>query len=414
MLQNVRGTRDLAGLDLLLYNKILGIASDISLCYSYSEISTPILEYASVFQKTLGETSDIVSKETYTFEDREKRSLILRPEFTAAVARAVISGGMTQNMPLKLFSHGSLFRHERPQRGRYREFHQLNFEFLGEESPFADAELLYMLKRLIDALGITNSISLQINTIGDSESREAYKNALTKYLYDKKNNLSKESLIRLEKNVLRVLDSKSEEDIETLKNAPSIMNYLNKRSSEFYERLLDLLDFLGMQYTQNSKLVRGMDYYSHTVFEFTTESLGAQSAVIAGGRYDNLFRMMDPKVNIPAVGAAAGIERLMELIGQYEENNNNTVSVITLGQEKEGLKLAVLLRGLGIKTDMLYLTPLKKCMKKASRARFAVIIGEDEVRGMKYKIKDMNSGEEVLVECASVPDYLSAKLCDER
>ncbi len=410
MMQNVRGTKDFIGAEIKLYNQIIDVSSKLASLYSYLEISTPILEYSSVFHRTLGESSDIISKETYTFDDREKRSLTLRPEFTAAIARAVISGGMTQNMPLKLFSHGPLFRHERPQRGRYRQFHQVNFEFLGHSSPFADAELIIMLQQLLNSLKLNDKVSLQINSIGDVESRLLYKEALTKYLGDFKHKLSEDSAVRLGRNILRILDSKNENDIEVLKGAPRILDYLNTSSRARYNSLLETLDSMCIKYTTNDKLVRGMDYYSHTVFEFTTSLLGAQSAVIAGGRYDDLMRDMGSKTDIPAVGAAAGIERIIELIRDDQEsldnNSDKLVSIVTIDQDYEGFKLATMLRGLDIKTNLIYSCPLKKAMKKAQNSFLVVIIGEDEVSVSKYKVKDMSSGQEFLVEFGEIASFI--------
>jgi len=307
--QSVRGTRDLLPELKQTFRLIDETAYKTAKNYGFKEIETPIFEFSDVFHRSLGETSDAVSKETYTFTDRGGDSITLRPEGTAGVVRSFISEGLAQHVPLKLYYYGPMFRYERPQKGRYRQFYQFGVEVLGLESALADVECLDLAWTILKNLKLSERCILEINTLGDIESRNAYRTALVNYLTPFKSQLSADSQVRFEKNPMRILDSKDEGDKKIVAGAPLMENYLNDTSKKFFSDVLAGLDKLKIPYKINSKLVRGLDYYCHTVFEFTTTELGAQSAILSGGRYDGLTEMLGgPKT--AGVGWAAGVDEL--------------------------------------------------------------------------------------------------------
>ena len=283
--------------------------------YGYAEVATPIFEFTEVFARTLGETSDVVTKEMYSFTDRGGEALTLRPEYTAGVARAFISGALGQNLPVKLFCSGPMFRYERPQKGRLRQFHQIDVEVIGAPEPLADVEVIALGAQILRALGLAEHVRLELNTLGDPESRQAYRDRLVGYLSAYRDRLSPDSQARLERNPLRILDSKDEGDREILKGAPTLDASLNEASKAFFAGVRAGLDALGIAYAINPMLVRGLDYYTHTAFEFTTDRLGAQGAVLAGGRYDGLVAAMGGP-DTPGIGWAAGVERLAMLLDE--------------------------------------------------------------------------------------------------
>ncbi|WHQ46932.1 MAG: histidine--tRNA ligase [Candidatus Midichloria sp.] len=409
--QPIRGTRDILRGDLYFFNKVINYAKNIANLYCYEEIITPIFENSSVFHHTLGETSDVVSKETYTFIDRDKTSITLRPEFTAATVRAIISNGLTQSLPLKFFNYGPVFRHERPQHCRYRQFNQINFEFLGPNDPKSDIEIISLAVHLLKELNLEHLVNLEINTVGDLESRKNYSQSLISYLQKHKHSLSEDSLRRLEFNPLRILDSKDQNDKHILKEAPSILNYLTKEADKYYREVISLLEFLSIKYKTNTNLVRGLDYYTHTVFEFTTESLGSQGTVLAGGRYNGLVKLMGGP-NINAIGFAAGIERLVEL----HKKENSEVSLqknfhlIPIGEEaeKQALKIAEKLRSCSFNIYLNYNSSLKKRMQQANKlnALAVILFGDTEMQQLQYRVKGMKTGKEVLVDSDSLISFL--------
>ena len=289
-IQPARGTRDIYGEELRAFSFVERTAKELAERYGYGEIRTPVFEFTEVFSRGIGEATDVVSKEMYTFTDRGGESLTLRPEGTAGAVRAFISEGMEQNQPVKLFYSGSMFRYERPQKGRYRQFNQIGVELLGASSPQADIEVLSLAWEFLKALGLKDFIRLELNTLGDLESRAAYREALVSYFSAHKDELSEDSLNRLDKNPLRILDSKDERDKKIVEGAPEMTAYLNEESREFFETVQEGLKALDIPYTVNPRLVRGLDYYRHTVFEFITESLGTQGTVLGGGRYDGLVQ----------------------------------------------------------------------------------------------------------------------------
>lgn len=397
-LQPVRGTRDLFFRDAELYTRIADLARQMARLYGYSEVYLPIFEYTEVFARTLGETSDVVNKEMYTFEDKGGRSLTLRPEFTASIARSIISNGLYSRLPLRLFTAGPLFRYEKPQKGRYRQFNQINFEVLGLHSHVVDAEMIALAKNILDALQLDDCI-LELNSLGDITSRASYTVALCEYLSKYEAELSEDSQMRLKKNPLRILDSKSENDQKLLKDAPTLQNYLSKESKLFFDGLLKNLDIIGIKYVINDKIVRGLDYYTDTVFEFITNRLGAQGTVLAGGRYDGLFSIMGNK-NVPAVGFAGGIDRLMALCDEnYQDKPKGFINVFTLdpAYSSYGLDVALMLREANIPTILDDVRDIGKAIKKAleNNAKFIVFIGESEVSKKVVKLKNLDTREEL-------------------
>ena len=315
-LQPARGTRDIYGIESRNMAAVVDTFRRVGTTYGFEDLATPIFEFTEVYKRPLGETSDIVSKEMYTFEshgrDDKSEELTLRPEFTAGVCRAFISEGMQQRLPCRFMSHGPAFRRERPQKGRYRQFHQINAELLGQANPEADVDMIAMAWRILKDLGLGDKVVLHLNTLGDSESRASYRDALIDYLSGFKDRLSEDSLRRLETNPLRILDSKDATDREIVADAPKLSDHLNEASHDFFETVKQGLKAVGIAYVHDERLVRGMDYYCHTAFEFVTTELGAQGTVLAGGRYDGLIQQLGGPPT-PGVGWAGGIERLAML-----------------------------------------------------------------------------------------------------
>lgn len=407
MFQPVRGTRDLLPQDCQKFRNIIKAAESVLKCYGYQEIETPIFEFAPVFRH-MGETSDVVTKETYTFKDRGEQEITLRPEGTAGVVRAVISNGLTQETPLKYFYQGPMFRYERPQKGRYRQFYQLGAELLGVQQSLADVEVIAMCQQILEALKLDGDVVLEINSLGDTESRNAYRSALIEYLNDYRDSLSEDSLRRLEANPLRVLDSKDEGDKKIVENAPVYREHLNAASEDFFAEVLKGLDALGIKYDLNYRIVRGLDYYCHTTFEFTSNALGSQGAVCAGGRYDGLVQQMGGPV-MPGVGWAAGVDRLL-LLSQLKSPIQRPVTLIPLGEkaEAQALVMSDALRKAGIVTDLGYSGNLTKRLKRADKqnARLAVIFGDDEISAGFLGVRDLDSGHQESVSMDKIVDYL--------
>lgn len=399
-LQPVRGTHDLLPEESRRHRWVENEVFSVVQRYGYGEIVTPIFEFTEVFARTLGETSDVVTKEMYTFTDRSGDSLTLRPEGTAGVARAFISGGLAQSLPLKLFYRGPMFRHERPQKGRQRQFHQVGVEFLGVETPQADVEVVSMAWRVLAALGLGDKVQLELNTLGDADSRAAYRDALVAYLEPFRATLSEDSRARLDKNPMRVLDSKDENDKRIVAGAPLIQDCLTPSAKAFFEQVTGGLKALAIPFSVNPKLVRGLDYYCHTAFEFTTTELGAQGTVLAGGRYDGLIGQMGGPAT-PGIGWAAGVERLSMLVGEAPAGAR-PVSVIPMGDMVPALVLADRLRAAGIAVDLGFSGNMKKRLARANKAnaRFAVILGEDEAARNAATVRDLDDGtqEEVQLE----------------
>lgn len=387
--QPPRGFYDLFGDSVSKFQIIEKEVEELAKIYGFEEIRTPIVEFSSVFERSIGQETDVVSKEMYSFADRNGEGLTLRPENTASVVRAFLSNGLQQYIPLKLFYVGPMFRYERPQKGRQRQFHQFGFEIIGEASYLADVELISIAVNFFNKMNIKYRLS--INTIGDLESRKIYLAALVDFLKKYETDLSADSKTRLHKNPLRVLDSKDDKDIEILKSAPSVLDYLNSASKEFFERTCEGLDNIGISYSIDNKLVRGLDYYNHTVFEFISDEIGAKSTILGGGRYDGLIAQMGGKPT-PAVGFAAGIERISLLVNSIEPAIPS-IAIVPL-QETDILKsqnISNKLRSMGIAVDFSYHNNLSKHLKVANKKKTPLVlfVGKDSL-----EIKDMNSGKQ--------------------
>jgi histidyl-tRNA synthetase len=352
--------------------------------YGFKGLQLPVIEPTAVFSRSLGEATDVVSKEMYSFEDRGGDSITLRPEFTAGIARAYLTNGWQQFAPMKLSVHGPLFRYERPQKGRYRQFHQIDAEIIGAAEPSADVELLVMADQLLKELGINDGVTLQLNTLGDTPSRDAWRAALVGYFNDHKGALSEDSLSRLEKNPLRILDSKDPKDRPIADAAPVIDDYLSGEAQDFFGAVTAGLDAAGVAWTRNAALVRGLDYYRHTAFEFVTDRLGAQGTVLGGGRYDGLIENLGGPAT-PAVGWAAGIERLGMLIDAVPTQQIEAMIVLE-NDAGLGYAFALLrqLRQAGISADMIATGSPKKRYDKAVKQSPAAIlrVNEDGYYGM--------------------------------
>jgi histidyl-tRNA synthetase len=394
--QRVRGTQDIWGEDADRFQQVVATFERVRRLYGFGRVEMPVFEATQVFARSIGETTDIVSKEMYSFEDRGGDSLTLRPEFTAGICRAYLSEGWQQHAPLKLATHGPAFRYERPQKGRYRQFHQLDAEIIGAGEPAADVEIIAMGAQLLAELGIGERVDLKLNTLGDPATRDAWREALVDYFQGHRGDLSPESRARLEKNPLRILDSKEHQDWPIVDASPVVDDYLTAEAADYFGRVTAGLDSAGILWTRDPRLVRGLDYYRHTAFEFVTEDLGAQSAVIAGGRYDGLIESLGGP-HTPAVGWAAGIERLGMLL-DLPERRGVDAALIPLGEAAEAaaIGLAAQLRRSGIACEMAYKGNMKRRMQKAdaSGARYAIILGDDELARGEAAVKDLRSGEQ--------------------
>jgi histidyl-tRNA synthetase len=388
---------------------VVETARAVAARYGYQEMATPVFEFTEVFKRTLGETSDVVTKEMYTFAIGEGEQVTLRPEATAGVARALISGGLSQSLPLKVFYNGPMFRHERPQKGRYRQFHQIDVELLGVAEPLADVEIIALGADILAALGLGEHTTLELNTLGDPESRKAYRAALVDYFSDHRDRLSADSRDRLGRNPLRILDSKDQGDRVLVADAPLFGDYLNQQSRDFFAKVLEGLDLLGIGYTLNDRLVRGLDYYTHTAFEFTTTALGAQGTVLAGGRYDGLVETMGGP-SVPGIGWAAGVERLSLLLAEPPQAPRPIV-VVPVGEAAQpvAMKLAHDLRHAGFVVELGYSGNLKKRLQRANRmnARAALLLGEVELAAGSATLRDLDSGEQELVLLDVLAERLS-------
>jgi len=393
--QPVRGTQSLLGEEADRLAAVVAAFDRVRRLYGFRRVEVPTIEHTAVFARTIGETTDVVSKEMYSFDDRGGESITLRPEFTAGICRAYLSEGWQQFAPLKLVTHGSAFRYERPQKGRFREFHQLDAEVIGAGEPQADVELLALADQLLKELGIDGAI-LQLNTLGDPETRAAWRDALYEHFRGHKDALSEDSQARLERNPLRILDSKAHQDWPVVDSAPVIDDFLTSEAADFFGRVTEGIDAAGIQWERAPRLVRGLDYYRHTAFEFVTDRLGAQGTVIAGGRYDGLIEALGGP-HTPAVGWAAGIERLAMMIGAPAREAPSVI-IIPLGPraELEGQSILAGLRREGVAADMAYRGNMKKRLSRANDAgaAYALIIGDDELERGEAQLKDLGTGEQ--------------------
>jgi histidyl-tRNA synthetase len=394
-LQPVRGTRDLIGEEFRAHHHVIDTARRVTSLYGFEEWATPIFEDTRVFARSLGDTSDVVTKEMYSFTDRGGDSVTLRPENTAGVCRALVSNGLTQSgLPRKVFYAGPMFRYERPQKGRYRQFHQIGAEVLGAAEPLADAEVIAAGWDILVALGIHDGVVLEINTLGDAESRDRYRAALVAYFAQHRHALSADSQMRLEKNPLRILDSKDEGDRALIADAPKMREHLTEEAATFYLAVQQYLRQFRVPFVENDRIVRGLDYYSHTAFEFVTNRLGAQGTVMAGGRYNGLVEEMGGPPT-PSVGWAAGVERLAMLLGAPPPAPRPVAIVPVMESDVlRSIEIAQLLRKEGYACEFAYRGNLKRRLEKAGKsgARFALIFGGNEELRNTVQLRDLETG----------------------
>lgn len=401
-LQAIRGMNDLLPENIAVWQFVESSFRNLMQQFSYDEIRMPIVEKTDLFKRSIGEVTDIVEKEMYTFDDRNGDSLTLRPEGTASCVRACLQNGLLYNQQQRLWYMGPMFRHERPQKGRYRQFHQMGVETFGMAGPDIDIELISMIARFWKIIGIEKDVRLEINSLGTTESRTAYKKILVEYLNQHKSKLDEDCLRRLDTNPLRVLDSKNTDLKEIIAAAPKLLDHLDKDSKVYFDKLCSQLDALGISYVVNTSLVRGLDYYSQTVFEWVTDTLGAQGTVCAGGRYDGLVEQLDGKATT-AIGFAMGIERLVSMVEQSEKSipsNTPQIYVIRVGEQalNYSLPLIELVRDTNATLSVLANCDggsFKSQMKRADKsgADYGFIIGEDEVTSGTISIKNLREKE---------------------
>jgi len=413
--KRVRGTQDIFGEDQRRFAQVLATFEHVHGLYAFQRLDLPVFEDTQVFARSIGETTDVVSKEMYTFPDRGGDLLTLRPEFTAGIARAYLTEGWQQYAPLKLATSGAVFRYERPQKGRYRQFHQIDAEILGAAEPAADVELLVMADQLLRELGIAEGVTLQLNTLGDAETRDAWRDALVAHFEAHRDQLSEDSLVRLEKNPLRILDSKDPRDRPIADAAPDIDAYLTPEARAFFEAVTAGLDAAGVAWTRHARLVRGLDYYRHTAFEFVTDRLGSQGTVLAGGRYDGLIESLGGPATA-GVGWAAGVERLAMLLDEPAKPTIDAV-VVPMGAAAElrATGLVAELRRADVATDMAFRGNMKRRMAKANDqgARYALILGDDELASGQVQVKALTTGEQAKISLDTVAQSLSGLLFED-
>nr|WP_328803092.1 histidine--tRNA ligase [Rouxiella aceris] len=403
-LQAIRGMNDYLPADTALWQRIEGTLKQVLGTYGYSEIRMPIVEQTPLFKRAIGEVTDVVEKEMYSFEDRNGESLTLRPEGTAGCVRAGIEHGLLYNQEQRLWYIGPMFRYERPQKGRYRQFNQLGVEVFGLQGPDVDAELILMTARWWRALGIADHVALELNSIGSLEARAGYRDALVAFLEQHKEQLDEDCKRRMYSNPLRVLDSKNPEVQALLNDAPELADYLDDESREHFAGLCELLSLAGIPYTVNQRLVRGLDYYNRTVFEWVTTSLGAQGTVCAGGRYDGLVEQLGGRAT-PAVGFAMGLERLVLLVQAVNPDFKAPATVDAyvissgVGTQGAAMQLAETIRD--ALPELKVMTNygggnFKKQFARADKwgARIALVLGEDEVAAQQVVVKNLQSGEQ--------------------
>lgn len=408
---SIRGMQDYLFSTAELYNIVTQMFLNTVKLYNYHFISTPILEKVDLFTASLGTTSDVVSKEMYSFEDKGGDYLVLRPEGTASVVRALVEHNLYESLPAKFAYFGPMFRYERPQKGRYRQFHQLGVEcFSNNDGPARDAESIIMASNFLQTLKVADDVTLEVSTLGSIEDRKVYLDKLSEYLISNKNNLSELSRERLNKNPLRILDSKEPEDLEIITNAPKIIDNLGSISKDFFNSVTKMLQDNGVKFVINPSIVRGLDYYTHTVFEFKTDKLGAQSTVLAGGRYDNFVKLLNGP-DVSGTGWAAGFERLSMLLAA---DNSPEIDVVVVSDNySDAITVSEIIRKRNLLLEFFVGNSFKKLIQKAVRLnpKIVIFIGEDERKLGKLTVKNMELGKQVSVDVADVVDYIEGILC---
>ena len=404
----VRGTHDIFGEEIKKFNKIISEVKNTAQKFGFKELMTPIFESSELFKKPLGEHSDVVLKEMYTFNDRNKDEITLRPEYTTPMIRAAISNGLLNNLPAKFFGTGQMFRRERPQKGRYRQFNQINFENFGSNDFFADIEIICLANILLKNLLPDSNFTLHINSLGTRKNLEDYKKVLSKFFNDNKKFLSNESVDKINTNPLRILDSKNNEDKEIISKSPKLIDLISKTDLQNYEEIKKCLIDLDITIFEDPNLVRGLDYYCHTVFEFKTKELGSQDTLIGGGRYDGLIKTLGGK-DMPGVGWAGGIERIMLLMKDVpNEESNIHIAILDPSFKIHAIKVFNFL----IKNDFSvywnYKYNLKKSLSLANenKASYLIIVGENEKINNNYSIKNLTNGKQVTVTIDKITDIL--------
>ena len=395
-IQSVRGTKDIFPIEMIKYNSVIDKARSVSKLFGFDEASFPLIEKSQVFTRPLGESSDVVSKETYSFDDRGGDSITLRPEGTAGIIRAVLSEGKLNNLPLKYFYSGPMFRYERPQKGRLRQFTQIGIESIGNPNAIEDVEVILCGIKILKRLGINKNCILNINTLGDTVSRNEYRENLVKYFLKHESKLSKLSKNRLALNPLRILDSKENEDQDIIMNAPLFSSFLNNSSIDHFEKVLNYLKKSKVEFVHNEKLVRGLDYYCHTTFEFITEDLGSQGTVLGGGRYDGLSEMLGGP-HIPAVGFAAGVDRLV-MMSKLNDVSPMAVSILPIQRENFDYCYSLLntLRDKDIKAEIYPGGNVSKYLKKINKKnqKIVILVGDKEIQNKNVILKNLSTGDQ--------------------
>ena len=404
----IRGTHDLFGEEIKKFNTIISKVKDTARKFGFNELITPIFENSELFKKPLGEQSDVVLKEMYTFKDRNEDEITLRPEYTTPMIRAAISNGLLNNLPAKLFGTGQMFRRERPQKGRYRQFNQINVENFGSDDLFADIEIINLANTLLTKVLPDRKITLHINSLGTRENLTDYKKVLSKYFSEYKNLLSSESIDRINTNPLRILDSKNIEDKDIIKNSPKIIELLSKSDLNIYEEIKKCLTDLEIPIFEDPTLVRGLDYYCHTVFEFKTNEIGSQDTLIGGGRYNGLIKTLGGK-DIPGVGWAGGIERIMLLMSDIPSKDKDIhLAILDPRYRIHAIKIYDFLIKNNFSVYWNYKYNLKKSLSLANekKADYIVIVGENEKENNNFSIKNLSNGNQAILDFNNILDYL--------
>jgi histidyl-tRNA synthetase len=404
----IRGTHDLFGEEIDKFNKIISEVKLVASQFSFNELITPIFEYSELFKKPLGEQSDVVLKEMYTFKDRNEDEITLRPEYTTPMIRAVISNGLLNHLPAKFFGTGQMFRRERPQKGRYRQFNQINFENFGSNDLFADIEIISLANIILKKILPNNNIKLHINSLGSRENLKDYKKILFNFFNENKNSLSRESIDKINSNPLRILDSKNKEDIEIVQKSPKLIEFLSKDNIKNYEEIKKCLINLEIPIYEDSTLVRGLDYYCNTVFEFKTDEIGSQDTLIGGGRYNGLIKTLGGK-DLPGVGWAGGIERIMLLMDNIVNLNQNIhFAILDPEYKTHALKAYDFLIKNNYSVYWNYKFNLKKSLSIANEknANYVVIIGESENSNDNFSVKNLKNGNQEIKNLSNLLDVI--------
>ncbi len=407
--QPVRGTHDLLPDEFRRHKWVTDTACEIAERYGFDEMTPPVFEFTPVFARTMGESSDVVSKEMYSVQSRSDEELVtLRPEFTAGICRAFVSNGLYDQAPFKVFARGPVFRYERPQKGRQRQFHQIDLEILGTSNSQADIEVLAVGHHILQNLGVAENCTLWINTLGDYECRTRYRDILVSYLEPYKSELSKESQNRLYRNPMRIFDSKTERDQNIITNAPLLRDHLNDISRNFFDEVCEGLTLIGVPFKLEPSLVRGLDYYTHTTFEFVTETLGAQGAVIAGGRYDGLIEQLGGRMT-PGIGWAGGVERLSMMVRDVRARRR-PITFVPHGDEAlaKAVVIAQELREAGYMVEMSYSGNMKRRLARANKnnSKAVLLLGKYELAKGVAAVRNMDTSEQIEIPIASLIKYL--------